>query len=154
MADPSKTWLHIMFSEYTSKATRDTSLAQAGLVNFLERARNPDGNSMMRKIVKSEFIEASTFPTTSPFPQLVLECMNKYDTNNRCIRTNSGEVLVKIDRETMMAAMGIPHKEPYEDWFIATSYSFFIRIRVPTRASFLGIASLNCRKEVPSYPHL
>lgn len=69
----------------------DTSLAEVDLVNFLERARNPDGNSMMGKIVKSGLIEAATFPTAAPCPELVLECINKYDADNRCIRTNSGE---------------------------------------------------------------
>lgn len=104
----------------------DNSLAQANLGDFLERVGNPNGNSMMGKIVKSRLIEAVAFPTTAPFPKLVMECMSRYDADNRCIRTSNGEVLVKIDKETVMAAMGIPHKDSYEDWSICTSYAFFV----------------------------
>ncbi|XP_057824589.1 uncharacterized protein LOC131036662 [Cryptomeria japonica] len=93
----------------------DTSLAQVDLTNFLERVKNPAQNSMMEKIVRSGLIEAAAFPIVAPWPKLVLECMNRYDAEHRCIRAINGEVLFKIDRETVMAAMGIPHKEPYED---------------------------------------
>lgn len=80
---------------------------------------------MIGKIVKSGLIKVVAFPTASPCHELVIECMNKYDADNRCIRTSSGEVLMEIDKETLMGAIGIPHKDPYEDWSIGTSYSFF-----------------------------
>lgn len=51
--------------------------------------------------------------------------MNRYDASNRCIRANNGDMLVRIDKEIVMATIGIPHKEPYEDWSIGTSYAFF-----------------------------
>lgn len=103
----------------------DTSPVQANLTNFLERAKNPAQNSMMEKIVRSGLIEAVAFPVATPCLELVLECMNRYGVEQRCIRAINEEVLLKIDRETVMASMGIPHKESYEDWTIGTSYSFF-----------------------------
>lgn len=102
----------------------DTSLAEANLFDFYERVKNPTQNSMMEKIVRSGLVEAAAFPVAAPCLELVLECMNRYDVEHRCIRDINSEVLLKIDKETVMAAMGIPHKEPYEDWTIGTSYSF------------------------------
>lgn len=104
----------------------DTSLAQANQGDFLERARNPEAGSMMEKIVKSGLIEVVSFPTTAPCPDLVIACINRYVVDNRCIRTSSGQFLVDIHRETVVVAMGIPHKEPYEDWSIGTLYTFFL----------------------------
>lgn len=80
----------------------------------------------MEKIVKSCLVEATTFPITAPCPKLVLECMNWYDAKYRCIGNINGEALLKIDREIVMADMGIAHKDPYEEWTIGTSYSFFL----------------------------
>lgn len=80
---------------------------------------------MMERIVRSGLIEAIAFPIAAPYPDLVIACMNIYEIDNKCIRTSSGELLVEINKETVMAVMGIPHKEPYEDWSIGTSYVFF-----------------------------
>ncbi|XP_057830722.2 pentatricopeptide repeat-containing protein At2g13600-like [Cryptomeria japonica] len=79
----------------------DTSLVLADLSDFLERAKNPVQNSMMERIVKSGLIEAATFPIVAPCLELVLECMNRYDAEHRCIRNINGEVLLKIDRDTV-----------------------------------------------------
>lgn len=103
----------------------DTSLAHANLGDFLERTKNPQAGSIMEKIVRSGLVEAVAFPLIVPCPDLVVACMNRYDAENRCIRTNNGELLVGINRETVMVEMGIPHKESYEDWSIGTSYAFF-----------------------------
>lgn len=103
----------------------DTSLALANLSDFLERDKNPFQNSMMERIVKSGLIENTAFPIVAPCPELVLECMNRYDVEHGCIRNINGQVLLKNDRKTVMAPLGIPHKESYEDWTIGTSYSFF-----------------------------
>lgn len=92
----------------------DTSLALVNLSDFLDRAKNLVQNSMMERIVKSGLVEAAAFPI-APCPELVLECMNRYDVEHRCIRNVNGEVLLKIDRETIMVGMGIAHKEAYED---------------------------------------
>lgn len=114
----------------------DTSLAQPDLTNFLERAKNPAQNSMMEKIIRSGLTEAKcAFLVATPCLELVLECMNRYDVEQRCIRARAinGKVLLKIDREIVMATMEIPHKESYEDWTIGTSYTFSsLRRRVPT----------------------
>lgn len=103
----------------------DTSLVHADLGNFLERTKNPQAGSLMEKIVKSGLVEAVAFPLAAPCPDLVLDCMNIYESENRCIRTSDGEMLVHINRETVMATMGIPHKEEYEDWTIGNSYTYF-----------------------------
>lgn len=91
----------------------DTTLVQLDLDDFLERVHNPVANPMMRDVAQSWLLEVTTFPTIAPCPELVLECMNHYDKGNRCIRQNNGEVLLSIDRQIVMAAMGIPHREPY-----------------------------------------
>lgn len=79
----------------------------------------------MEKIVKSGLVEAIAFPLTASCQDLVLASMNRYGSKNRCIRTSDGEVLVHINREMVMAIMGIPHKEEYEDWTIGNSYTYF-----------------------------
>lgn len=48
--------------------------------------------------------------------------------------------VVKIDRETVMAAMGIPHKELYENWSIDTSYSFFSE----KKSTYKSVIARNC----------
>lgn len=103
----------------------DTYLAQAYLGNFLERAKNLEVGSIMERIVRSGLVEAIAFLVAAPCPNLGIACMNRYDAENRCIRTSSCELLVDINRETVMAMMGILHKKPYEDWSIGTSYVFF-----------------------------
>lgn len=103
----------------------DTSLVHVDLGYFLERAKSPQTGSMMEKIVKSSLVEAIAFPLVAPYPDLVIAYMNRYDTENRCIRTSNGELLVNINRETVMAVVGIPHKELYEDWTIGNSYAYF-----------------------------
>lgn len=103
----------------------DTSLEQAGLEDFLERAKNPKDSPMMEKIVNGGLIEAAAFPTIVQCPELVLECINRYDLEHMCIRYTEGGVLLNINRETIMAIMKILLKEPYEDWTIDSSYGFF-----------------------------
>lgn len=93
----------------------DTSLAHANLGKFLERTKNPEASSIMEIIVRSGLIEATAFPLVAPCPNLVVACMNRYDAENRCIRTSNGELLVGINRETVTTMMGIPHKELYKD---------------------------------------
>lgn len=61
--------------------------------------------------MRSGLIEAATFPLAAPCLDLVIVCMNRYDAENICIRTSNGELLVGINREIIMATMGIPHKE-------------------------------------------
>lgn len=73
--------------------------------------------------MKSGLVEAATFPIVAPCLELVLECMNRYDAEHKCVRNVNGVVLLKINIEIVMVAMGIPQKEPYEDWTIGTSYS-------------------------------
>lgn len=99
----------------------DTSLAHTNLGDFLERTKNPQPGSMMEKIVRSGLIEADAFPLSAPCPDLVIACINRCDVESRCIRTSNGELLVGINREIVMATMGILHKESYEVWSIGTS---------------------------------
>lgn len=93
----------------------DTSLVHVDLGDFLERTKNPLTGSLMEKIVKSGLVEATAFPLVATCLDLLMACMNRYNTENKCIKTSNGELLVSINRETVMAAMGIPHKEEYED---------------------------------------
>lgn len=103
----------------------DTTLVQLDLDVFLERVKNSTADPMTREVAQSGLLEAAAFPRTVSCVELVLECMHHYDKGNRCIRKNDGEVLLSIDRQTVMAAMGIPHREPYEDWTIGKSYGIF-----------------------------
>lgn len=103
----------------------DIALVQLDLDVFLERVNNSTADPMMRDVAQSRLLEAVAFPTAAPFPELVLECMNHYDKGNRCIRKNNGEVLLSIDKQTVMTNMGTPHREPYEDWTIGKSYGIF-----------------------------
>lgn len=105
----------------------DTSLVYVDLGDFLERTKNPQISSLMEKIVKSRLVEAVAFPLVTPFLDLVMGCMNIYDTENRCIRTSNGELLVSINRKTVMIEMGIPHKDEYEDWTIGNLYAYFLK---------------------------
>lgn len=66
---------------------------------------------MMERIIKSGLIEVARIPNATPCPKLVIACMNTYDSSNRLIRTCNGELLVKINRETILAAIGIPHED-------------------------------------------
>lgn len=93
----------------------DTSLVHEDLGDFLERAKNTQTGSLMEKILKSGLVEAATFPLVTVCLDLVMACMNRYNTENICIKTSNGELLVNINREIVMATMGIPHKDEYED---------------------------------------
>ena len=49
-------------------------------------------------------------------PKLIIGCVNHYDPQSRCIKKVLGEVLAKISMTTVVSALKIPHKEPYEPW--------------------------------------
>lgn len=62
----------------------DTSLIHVDLGDFLEITKNPKTGSLMEKIVKISLMEAVVFPLIAPCHDLVLACMNRYDSKNRC----------------------------------------------------------------------
>lgn len=72
----------------------------------------------MQKILDSGLVEAVSFPPVVLCPELVWECMNKYDHAQRCIKGENGEFFLKINWETIFVVMKIPEKEHYEDWTV------------------------------------
>lgn len=89
---------------------------------------------MMEKILKSSLVEVDAFLIVTPCSDLVMACMNRYDTENRCIKTSNGELLVSINREIVMVAMGIMHKDKYEDFTIGNSYAYFLEKKTKYRS--------------------
>lgn len=62
--------------------------------------------------------------------------MNRYDPEHRCITSTNESVLLNINRETIMAIMNIPLKEPYVNWTITSSYGFFFEKKAQYRSAF------------------
>ena len=69
--------------------------------------------AIAEKLTNSGLLEATTFPLALVCPELVIECANRYDPQNSCIRKTLGEILARIDRVIVIADLKIPHKEPY-----------------------------------------
>lgn len=75
----------------------DTFLPLVDLDEFHERERNPTGSPLMQRIIDSGLVEATTFPSVVSCPELVLECMNRYDLVERCVRSADGEVFLRVN---------------------------------------------------------
>lgn len=115
-----KSWLVCTLSEL-----EDTFLSSVDLDEFHERARNPTGPPLMQRILDSGLVEAAPFPPAVSCPELVLECMNRYDPIERCVRSTDGEVLLRVSQEVVVAIMKRPEKEQYEDWTVCKSKGIF-----------------------------
>ena len=61
-------------------------------------------------------LEVVAFPPAIKCPKLVVECVNHYDPNTRCIKKVLGEVLIRINRTSVSSDLEISHKDPYEPW--------------------------------------
>lgn len=103
----------------------DTSPIHADLEELVERTRNPTNSPMMQMIVDSGLIEGVSCLPTLQYPKLVLECINRYDAVEKCIRDANGGVLLNVNKETIMVVFKIPTQEAYENWTINTSYDNF-----------------------------
>ena len=90
----------------------------------MARLKNVRLGSMAECVFESGLIHAAGFPKAIPCLELVLECRDKYDAAERCIQNYNGEVLIYVNRVTVMGALRIPPKEEYQDWTISLSYSF------------------------------
>lgn len=96
----------------------DTFLPVLNLEEFYERACDSANTPLMQKILDSGLIEAAAFPPVVSCPELVLECMSRYDPVERCIRDVKGKSLLVISRQTIATVMRIPKKEQYQDWTV------------------------------------
>lgn len=95
---------------------RDTFLVNKSLPDIIEWAKNVQSGPIYQKLVSSGLLEAVAFPPAIECPELVVEYANRYDPNTRCIKKVSGEVLVRISRTSVSAALRVPDKEPYKPW--------------------------------------
>lgn len=106
-------------------ALKDTFLIDEDMNKLLARFSKPNPGSITKKVVNSGLLQAASFPELVLCPELVLECRNRYDVTQRCIRTYLGEVLVYINRVTIMGALRILPPEVYEAWTISLSDTKF-----------------------------
>lgn len=93
----------------------DTFLPSVNLEEFHERTSNSANTPLMQKILDSGLIEAAPFPPVVSCPELVLECMSRYELVERCIRDVKGKSLLVISQQTIATVVRIPEKEQYED---------------------------------------
>lgn len=71
--------------------------------------------SIVEKVTLSRLVHVGGFPKEILSSHLVLEYKDKYNVIERCIRTNSGEVLVYVSWVELMGALRILPQEVYED---------------------------------------
>jgi len=91
----------------------------------------------MKKIVDSGLVEAAAFPQSILCPELVQECINRYDPQNRCVKNANGDVLFSVNRQTLMSVMKIPHKGAYSNLDITSSNGYFSE-KKPTYKSVIA----------------
>ncbi|GLJ46408.1 hypothetical protein SUGI_0978030 [Cryptomeria japonica] len=103
-------------------------------------------------VLSSGIIEAAAFPPAIPCPELVRECIGRYDPVFKTIRRDNGETLLAINRELVLEG------KQYLDWveLIADSMREQLSIAKQFKQNFFMssylIYCLACVKEIVGIP--
>ena len=78
---------------YFLPTLKDTFLVDENIAKLLSRFSKPKPGSIIEKIENSGLLQAVNFLESMLCPELVVECRNRYDVIQRCIRSYLREVL-------------------------------------------------------------
>lgn len=78
-----------------------------------------------QKLKQSGLVEAVTFPMDVQAPELVRECIKRYNLETKQILLPDQSILLSINKALMQSAFGIPVKEEYCDIDVSSSTSMF-----------------------------
>lgn len=86
----------------------DTALRDFDMGDLLERLKSQMSELFMTEIENSGLVEATAFPLAVACLELVRECINRFDIRHQCIRKDDGQVLLTVNRETIVSVFRIP----------------------------------------------
>lgn len=100
-----KSTLHLFWNIFSLTCTKpivsDTDLKGESLEVLKERVFKRIDGSFGVEILSSGLIETIAFPPTIPFPELVRECIARYDPISETIKRDNGETLLAINWEVI-----------------------------------------------------
>lgn len=69
----------------------------------------------MEKLRESGLVEAATFPMAVQAPELIYECIAHYNPETKQIVLPNDNILLSIDRETIVNCLRIPEREEFSN---------------------------------------
>ncbi|GLJ40667.1 hypothetical protein SUGI_0839700 [Cryptomeria japonica] len=107
-----KSILHLFGNIFSLACTEpivsDTYLKGENLEVLKERVFKGIDGSFGVEILGSGLIEAVAFPPAIPCPELVLECISRYDPISETIRRDNGETLLAINHRVISSIFRLP----------------------------------------------
>lgn len=106
-----KSTLHLFGNVFSLVSTEaivsDTDLKGENLEDLKERVFKGVDKSFCIEILSSGLLEAAAFPPAIPCPELVRECIARYDPVSETIKRDNGETLLAINREVIASVFKI-----------------------------------------------
>jgi len=89
----------------------DTNMGNSSLEDIKSVLEEPNEGSLARAIMRSGTIEAACFPPALPCPEMIIECVKKYEVDTRQIIAKDGTILAYLQTEAVEETFNIPTKE-------------------------------------------
>lgn len=107
-----KSTLHLFGNIFSLACTEpiisDTNLKGGNLEVLKERVFKGIDGSFGLEILSSGLVEATAFAPAIPCPELVRECIARYDPISETIKRDNGETLLAINREVISSIFKLP----------------------------------------------
>ena len=91
----------------------DTSLYFYDMQDFQRRLRTELVHPITEKLKGSRLVEAAGFPILVQAPELILQCINHYNSDTKQILLPDQSVLISIDRQAVVNYLQIPEREEF-----------------------------------------
>lgn len=75
----------------------------------------PNPHLIIEKLNNGGLVEAATFPSAVQAHKLIYECINHYNLETKQIMLPNDNILLSIDRETIVSFLCIPEKEEFSN---------------------------------------
>ncbi|KAH9322482.1 hypothetical protein KI387_017121 [Taxus chinensis] len=92
---------------------RDTELGNIDIEDFWSRVRSSSQTPWMKAIDDNGLPLAAGFTMAAQCPEFILACASSYDSASRSVRSQAGEVVIKLDRGYFDDLLRLPNFEEY-----------------------------------------
>ncbi|KAH9323058.1 hypothetical protein KI387_017697, partial [Taxus chinensis] len=94
---------------------RDTELGNIDIEDFWSRVRSSSQTPWMKSIADSGLPLAAGFPMSAQCPEFILACASSYDSASHSVKSQAGEVVIKLDGGYFDDLLRLPNFEEYGD---------------------------------------
>jgi hypothetical protein len=122
-ASPSNKKMKYKFDKYQNEISpshvvsnideiKDTEIGHVDMSEFLERAESSTSHDM-QLLLRSHIHLVSSFPVAALDPEFVLACASHFDSETRTIKDDDGNVIIRLDLETINRIFRVPDAPMY-----------------------------------------